>query len=215
MRLCLGPGTRYPVRRSVHARGRVGTVVHASDAFPPPGHMRPPLHSRPPCTCTCTCTCLHLRFCQFHGIALKPPGYLSLPFRPVCTSWRSSFPMDPIPCHPVFWSQSHFAFPLELERIVAVGAVSSTLLSRLSGLSLALCPPPLHSDLGSFPPPPPTRKPPEHCLVLAPPHCRAHTVSYTVLCSSFSSSYIVREPSPVPVANNFPAMPLGLASIAL
>lgn len=46
--------------------------------------------------------------------------------------------MDPIPCHPVFWSQSHFAFPLELERIVAVGAVSSTLLSKLSGLSLSL-----------------------------------------------------------------------------
>lgn len=122
--------------------------------------------------------------------------------------------MDPIPCHPVFWSQSHFAFPLELERIVAVGAVSSTLLSSLSGLSLSLNHPPLQNDLGCSLTPLP-RKPPKHCLVLAPLHCCAHTVSYTVLCSSFSSSYIVREPSPVPVANNFPAMPLGLASIAL
>lgn len=124
--------------------------------------------------------------------------------------------MDPIPCHPVFWSQSHFAFPLELERIVAVGAVSSTLLSKLSGLSLSLSVRPLPFTV--FLHPLPRKASREHCLVLAPhppPHCRAHTVSYTVLCSSFSSSYIVREPSPVPVANNFPAMPLGLASIAL
>lgn len=68
--------------------------------------------------------------------------------------------MDPIPCHPVFWSQSHFAFPLELERIVAVGAVSSTLLSWLSGLSLSLAglpPLPYNSDLGCSLTPPPTK----------------------------------------------------------
>lgn len=67
--------------------------------------------------------------------------------------------MDPIPCHPVFWSQSHFAFPLELERIVAVGAVSSTLLSTLSGLSLPSASPSLRGDLGCSltPLPPPTK----------------------------------------------------------
>lgn len=170
-RLCLGPGTRYSVRRPVHARGRVGTGVHASDAFPPPGHMHPPLHSPPPP--------LHMHL----DLHLPAPALLPIPryraktaqvplstfFRPVCTSWRSSFPMDPIPCHPVFWSQSHFAFPLELERIVAVGAVSSTLLSKLPGLSLSLCaPPPLHTDLGLFPHPLPRKASREHCLVLAP-----------------------------------------------
>jgi hypothetical protein len=109
----------------------------------------------------------------------------------------------------------HFAFPLELERIVAVGAVSSTLLSRLSGLSLSLPkpPPPLQSDLGCSLTPSHERALPGPSTTT--PLLCAHTVSYTVLCSSFSSSYIVREPSPVPVANNFPAMPLGLASIAL
>lgn len=87
-------GTRYG--GVYHARGRVGTAVHASDAFLPPGHMHPPLHC-PPCTCTCTCTCLHLRFCQFHGIALKPPGYLSLPFSPCLHLLAVLIPHGPHP----------------------------------------------------------------------------------------------------------------------
>lgn len=129
----------------------------------------------PPCTCTWTCTCLHLRFCQFHGIALKPPRYLCLPFSPCLHLLAVLIPHGPHPMSSRLLVTIAFRFsPRARKDCRRWCRIEYPPVQAVRAVPLSLCaPPPLHSDLGLFPHPLPRKASREHCLVLAPPpsHC--------------------------------------------